>query len=163
MQQPEQLRKTDTITFGAEAGRDAGKVYVITEMSATQAEKWALRALLALGHAGFVIPPDLAAAGMAAMAVVGINSLLQVSWIEAEPLLDEMLGCVKIKPSEQAEVRPLVETDIQEVSTRVRLRKAVWDLHVDFSSAAALLTSLSATATTFPGASTIPTSPAPSE
>lgn len=153
------MRKTATVTLGADAGRDEGKTFVITEMAATPAEKWAARALLALGHAGFNIPPDMAAAGMAAMALVGINSLMNVNWGEAEPLLDEMMQCVRVKPSEMADPRPLIETDIEEVSTRVRLRKAVWDLHVDFSSAGALLTSLRAAATTFQGSSTTPTSP----
>jgi hypothetical protein len=142
----------------ASSNRDAGKVFVITEMSAGQGEKWALRALLALGHAGFNFPPDMAAAGMAAMALVGINSLLNVQWHEAEPLLDEMMACIKIKPSPQAEPRDMISDDVEEVATRVFLRKAVWELHVDFSSAAALLTSLSAVATTSQGSSTIQTS-----
>lgn len=152
-------RKTTSVTFGEDAGRDAGKTYVITEMSAAQAEDWAWRALLALGHAGFVMPDGLEAAGMAAMAVVGINSLINIQWAEAKPLLDEMIGCVQFKPSEEAQVRPLFADDIEEVSTRVRLRKAVWDLHVDFSAAAALLKALATTATmTSQGSSIIPTS-----
>jgi len=154
------MRKTKEVTFGSEAGRDAGKVYVLTEMSAARSEKWAVRALLALGAAGFKFPPDIDAPGMAAMALVGINSLLSIDYYLAEPLLDEMMACVKIRPSEKAELRDLIEDDIEEVSTRVRLRKAVWDLHVDFSSAAALLTSLSAVATTSQGSSIIPMSPA---
>lgn len=154
-------RKTETVTLGSDAGRDSGKVFVITEMSASRAEKWATRALLAVGHAGFQIPPDvleeLSGGGMAAMALIGINSLMQVSWVEAEPLLDEMMACVQIKPSENAAPRPLIEDDIMEASSRVRLKKAVWDLHVDFSSAAALLTSLSASARPSQGSSTTQT------
>ena len=93
------MRKTKEVTFGSEAGRDAGKVYVLTEMSAARSEKWAVRALLALGAAGFKFPPDIAASGMAAMALVGINSLLSIDYYLAEPLLDEMMACVKIRPS----------------------------------------------------------------
>ncbi|MCI0152403.1 DUF3990 domain-containing protein [Paraburkholderia sediminicola] len=31
-------------------GRDHGKVFQLTEMPSDQAEKWAIRVLLALGH-----------------------------------------------------------------------------------------------------------------
>ena len=157
------MRKTDKVAFGDDAGRDRGKVYVITEMSAAQAEKWAIRALLALGHAGFAFPPDMAAAGMAAMALVGINSLLTVDWKEAEPLLDEMMTCVRIKPSEAAEPRDLIPDDIEEVQTRALLRKAVFNLHVDFSSVAALLNSLPASTTRSQGSSATQMSPEASE
>jgi len=38
-------------------------------------------------------------------------------------------------------VRGLIEDDIEEVATRIQLRKAVFELHVDFSQAAGQLTS----------------------
>jgi len=43
-----------------------------------------------------------------------------------------------------AVTRPLIETDIEEVATRLLLRRAVWDLHTDFFIAAAPLISASA-------------------
>ena len=46
-------------TFIAESGRDKGKQYLITEMSATQAENWAIKALLAVGNAGIEIPEEI--------------------------------------------------------------------------------------------------------
>ena len=43
-------------TFIADTGRDAGKEFLITEMSASQAENWAFRVILAIGNAGIEIP-----------------------------------------------------------------------------------------------------------
>ena len=47
------------------------------------------------------------------------------------PLLDEMMGCIQYAPSANIK-RPLIEDDIEEVTTRLQLRKAVWNLHLDF-------------------------------
>lgn len=43
-------RKTKLVTIAAE-GRDKGKCFLIREMPAMQSEKWAIRAILALGRA----------------------------------------------------------------------------------------------------------------
>jgi len=42
-------------TFVADTGRDKGKQSHITEMSASQAESWAFRVILAIGNAGIEI------------------------------------------------------------------------------------------------------------
>ena len=56
-----------------------------------------------------------------------------------------MMACVQIQPNpaKPEVVRGLVSDDIEEVITRLQLRKAVFDLHVDFSQAAAQSTSAS--------------------
>ena len=118
-------------TFVAETGRDKGKQFHITEMSATQAENWAIKAILAVGNAGIEIPEDLSNQGMAGLMAVGYTSLLKVPFDAAKPLLDEMMTCVQIIPSANIK-RPLIEDDIEEVQTRLQLRKAVWSLHMDF-------------------------------
>lgn len=118
-------------TFVAETGRDAGKQFVITEMSASQAESWAFRVILAIGNAGIEIPDNLASQGMAGLMAVGYMNLLKIPFEAAKPLLDEMMGCVQIVPSANIK-RPLIEDDIEEVKTRLLLRKAIWDLHMDF-------------------------------
>lgn len=127
-------RKTTTVTI-ARAGRDAGKVFLLTEMPATQAEKWAARAFLALAKSGVEIPDDIATAGLAGIAAVGVKAFTGVSFEAAEPLMDEMFGCVKIipDPSKPMVVRALIEDDTEEVATRLQLRQEVLALHVDFS------------------------------
>lgn len=123
--------------------RDAGRRYVIREMGAEPAEKWAWRAFLALAKAGVEIPDNIMNIGMAGLpmliALIGIRGLAGVDFKDAEPLLDEMFACVAIQPREDApEItrRPLPE-DIEEISTRLILRRQVLELHFDFSKAAA--------------------------
>jgi hypothetical protein len=128
-------RKTIDVTIQAE-GRDRGKVLSITELPASQAEKWATRALLALSKAGVEIPDNIADAGLAGVAILGLKALGGMSFKDAEPLLDEMMACVKIKPSPHDKpeiIRSLVESDIEEIATRVFLRSAVFELHTGFS------------------------------
>jgi len=118
-------------SFAADFGRDVGKQFLITEMSASQAENWAFKVILAIGNSGIEIPDNLAAQGMAGLLTVGYLNLLKIPFEAAKPLLDEMMGCVQIVPSPNIK-RPLIEDDIEEVKTRLSLRKAVWDLHMDF-------------------------------
>ena len=118
-------------TFVAEDGRDKGKTYLITEMSASQAEYWAIRTILAVGNAGIEIPEELASQGMAGLLAVGYKNLLKIPFEAAHPLLEEMMGCIQYAPSINIK-RPLIEDDIEEAITRLKLRKAVWNLHMDF-------------------------------
>ena len=86
-------------TFIADTGRDAGKEFLITEMSASQAENWAFRVILAIGNAGIEIPEGLASQGMAGLMAIGYMNLLKIPFESAKPLLDEMMTCVQIMPS----------------------------------------------------------------
>lgn len=141
-------RKTATVTIEAE-GRDLGKVFLLREMPASQAEKWAARAFLAMARSGIDIPDDLAGAGLAGIAAVGLKAIGGLGFAEAEPLMDEMFACIQIipDPARPAVVRALVESDTEEISTRLRLRKDVFGLHVDFSGLAAHLKSAQAAGT----------------
>lgn len=141
-------RKTATVTIEAE-GRDLGKVFLLREMPASQAEKWAARAFLAMARSGIDIPDDLAGAGLAGIAAVGLKAIGGLGFAEAEPLMDEMFACIQIipDPARPAVVRALVESDTEEISTRLRLRKEVFGLHVDFSGLAAHLKSAQAAGT----------------
>ena len=51
------MRKTKLITIESD-NRDNGKSYLITEMSASQVEKWAAKAFFALAKSGFEIPDE---------------------------------------------------------------------------------------------------------
>lgn len=126
-------------TWVATEGRDKGKHFVITEMSAVRAEKWATRALLAIGRAGVDMPDDLAQAGMAAIAYAGLKAITSCAFDDAEPLLDEMMECVTIKPDPaNSFTRKTIEEDFEEVATLVQLRDKVLQVHVGFSIAAEL-------------------------
>ena len=115
-------------------GRDQGKVFVLTEMPASRAESWAMRALLALMAGGVEVPPGFDRMGMAAMAEMGIKALVGLKWEVAEPLLAEMWSCVQIMPdpTKPHVIRNLIEDDIEEITTRIKLRAEVWKLHTGF-------------------------------
>lgn len=133
-------RKTLTIAIDAE-GRDKGKTFLLTEMPASKGEKWAARALLALARGGIEVPENIAGLGLAGIAIVGVQALSGLEWELAEPLMDEMFACIQIIPdaSRPAVVRGLVEDDIEEIKTRIMLRKEILTLHVEFFMDAALL------------------------
>lgn len=155
--------KTKYVTLPPTAGRDAGKQFLLTEMSAIKAEKWATRALLAMGRE---IPDEIRTAGMAAMAVLGLRTMLSMKWEDAEPLLDEMLTCIQIIPDPKKNptfLRKLEEVDIEEVKTLLDLRLEVFALHTDFSSAADLLKSMKAVIGPAAEQSNTQTSPPPLE
>jgi hypothetical protein len=128
--------------FIADFGRDAGKVFVITEMSSEKAERWAIRALLALSSTGLRLPESSESAALASFASMGFESLSKLDWNTLEPLLNEMFECVKFQPQPNNPQisRPVQQGDdgdIEEIKTRIQLRKAIFNLHLDFLFAAA--------------------------
>ena len=131
-------RRIKDVTIDKE-GRDIGKVFRIRELPASQAERWALRAFLGIAKAGIEIPDDVAAMGMAGIALMGIRALSGIDFNEAEILMAEMMSCVVFVPdaSRPQVTRPLVEDDIEEIATRLQLRKEILSIHVDFFTNAA--------------------------
>lgn len=138
------------VTISAE-GRDKGKSFFVLEMPPRKAEKWATRALLAIGKAGHVdVSPELnealGHAGMAGFAALGVRALTALDFADAEPLLDEMMDCVTFVPNlgmmDQVTrlpiTRPLREEDIEEVGTILTLRSEIMEVHLGFSIAAFL-------------------------
>ena len=130
------MRKVIDYTV-ADQGRDSGKVFQITEMSAAQAERWALRAFQALARGGVDLG-DMMNGGMQALASAGLKAFAFLPFHEAEPLLAEMIECVRYKPDHAHPnvVRTLIDDDIEEISTRLTLRAEVLKLHTDFLKAA---------------------------
>lgn len=136
-------------------GRDKGKTFVLTEMSSDQAERWAIRFLLALSAGGHEIPDELAETGMAGVAAVmsgapqsneaqrglgamitwAVKAISGLSWKDASPLLDEMMSCVTIQPDPAvpAFTRALIPDDVEEIATRFQIRREVFKLHLSFS------------------------------
>lgn len=128
------MRKTTIYTVGPDGQRDAGKHFVITEAPASQADRWATRALMAAAKAGVNIPDNLLTAGVAGLTTIALQALMAIPYYEAEALLDEMMSCIQIMPdpSKPMVVRGLVETDIEEIATRFKLRGEVIELHTGF-------------------------------
>ncbi len=137
-------RRSKVVTIEAE-GRDKGKQFLLTEMSADAAERWAIRCLLAFANAGAKIPEAQLMSGLEgmqatanALLIQGVRSLAGLSYRDAEPLLAEMLACVAFKPGNDA--IPTMSgasmlTQIEEVKTLLTLRYEVLGLHLGFSPA----------------------------
>lgn len=116
-----------------EENRDAGKVFVVTEVSAVQAEEWGLRALMALGTSGVVIPEEVAAAGLIGAVMIGYQAFMGASPSEVLPLWREMLpACVTQRASAEV-VHPWNPTLVEEPSTLLKLRQMILELHTGFT------------------------------
>lgn len=154
-------RKTKIIQINDD-GRDFGKAFVLTEMPAMRAEKWAQRAFFALSNANYQIPESVVQLGMLGVLYVGLNALANASFSDFEPLMDEMMTCVQWINPQNPDILPrrLIETDIEEVETILRLRREVLELHLGFTMAEGL-SRLRASAMS--SLKTTPTSPGSSE
>ncbi len=136
-----------TLTYVVESsGRDKGKTFLLTEMPATKAEDWAIRAILALGAANIEVPDGALQLGMAALAEIGLKKLFAIDALTLKPLLSELMECVEFVPNPQKpQVKltyPTFESQIEEVQTLLALKWEVLNLHLDFSLAADLSESL---------------------
>lgn len=157
-------RKTKTVTITDE-GRDKGKKFFIKEMSTNQAEDWAARAISALLSSGVDIPDNIQNAGMATIATVGLTALGKIHFDLLKPLMDEMFTCIQFDMSciGGTGTRDIQEGDginiedggdIEEIKTRLTLRKEVLELHLGFSIASKASTMGSAAANQVEGNST---------
>jgi hypothetical protein len=138
-------RKTLTYVVGSD-GRDKGKTFLLTEMPATKAEDWAIRAMMALGAANVEVPDGALHLGMAALMEIGLKKLFAIDAPTLKPLLAELMECVEYVPNPQKpQVKlpyPTFEGQVEEVATLLTLKWEVLKLHVDFSRAAGLSGSL---------------------
>lgn len=128
---------------GEEPSRDAGKTFLITEMPALKAEKWAIRAFLAISRNGGDVPHEALKAGFAGLVPYLTNLIGSIKWEDAEPLMDEMLACVEWQAvvdshGTKAKRKLNVEEDIEDVSTLLVLRREVLKLHGGFLKAVGL-------------------------
>lgn len=155
-------RRVKDVLITAE-GRDKGKTFLLTEMPASQAEKWACRAMLLAAQAGVDI--DNAMSGFAGLVIAGIQTVMGgIKFGDLEPLMDEMFGCIQVRPDPRNPnperallVRKLMEDDIEEVATRLQLRGEVLELHLGFT----LADARSKLAMTAPAAGSPPTPTSP--
>lgn len=137
-------RRTTTVTI-TDDNRDKGKVFVITEMPAAQAEEWFTRALMLVTRAGVDVPPNIFQHGAMGFAVMGIGAVLaglgKAPWPDVKPLMDELFACVAIRSPNGTQTiseRFLVDGQIEEFTTRFKLREEVLSMHLGFSIAARL-------------------------
>lgn len=155
-------RREATVVIDAE-GRDKGKVFRLTEVSAEVGEEWATQVFVGMLAAGVDIPdnivnggvagliamflgsgdpnemPEVAAARAASLLGFGLRSVAKMPWSVSGPLYRFLMSCVMIQPDPRQPlvVRSLVENDIEEIGTRFKLRMEVLKLHAAFTEAAA--------------------------
>lgn len=139
------MRKTEEVWVTGD-GRDYGKLYVITEMPARQAEMWAFKAFNALARSNVQIPDTVVGAGIVGVWVLGVKMLFAMDFATMPELLEEMMACAQFCPDPVGNrnfLRPLVgdqaiDDDVEEVETRIHLREQIFKLHVGFTPAEAI-------------------------
>jgi hypothetical protein len=127
------------LDWSGATGRDAGKKFHITEMSARAGHDWATRALLALANSGADVGEDIMSRGLAGIASLALNLLGRIPADRATPLLNELLGCVTIDHGKGS--RKLIDDDFEEIATIFQLQKEVFMLHIEPFTQGGLLTS----------------------
>lgn len=121
--------------------RDNGKVFVLTEMDAYSGQDWALRMVLAVAASGVQLPPGALGAGWAALAPFALTALLDASYSELRPLLDEMLAQAQYEHNPKHPPQPIAAGPncvIEEIKTFFILHKALFKLHTGFTPAASI-------------------------
>ena len=125
-------RKTASVIIDAD-NRDKGKRFLLTEMPAYQAERWARKVISTLARRGVQVPVGAELAGMAALP--SLSPLTMMSWIDDDALIGEVMSCVQAWPEGSPIPRRLVESDTEEILTLAYLKMEVIALHVGFSMA----------------------------
>lgn len=123
-------RRTQIVTIDDDKSRDHGKSFLITEMPSEDAEWWAFRALQ--GILGGTAEVNFGAP-LAQLAAQSFKAMVGIPWDMAKPLMAEMMACVSVKLPGNGGDRALLASDIEEVGTRMELRRAVFELHTGFS------------------------------
>lgn len=129
-------REVKTVEI-ATGGRDDGKIFLIIEKPAMEAERIATFAIMAAVRGGAAISPDM---GMSAFETLRSMSLASLALMPAEAadyVFGKMMECVTIQRA--AAGAPDMETprrigpnDIEEIDTIYLLRKHVLELHISF-------------------------------
>ncbi len=129
------------VTFIVEdEGRDKGKEFLITEMSAWDAEELSEEIYRAMGHGEFnSLPADVVSMGVAGLATVGISVLAAAPASVSRPISDRILSTVEIVITNEGKdinraIKPL---DFEEISTIRTLKDKVFELNFGFLSLAA--------------------------
>lgn len=119
-----------------EEGRDKGKEFLITEMSAWDADSLAQDIFRAMGDSNYSsIPADVIAMGCAGLATVGLSVISASSPEVARQLRDRLMSTVDIiitseGQRQQREVNGSL--DFEEVATIRSLLDKVFEINFDF-------------------------------
>ena len=121
------MRKEIEITI--EEGRDAGKTFKITEMSAVQMDRWATKALCLIGKTNTSVV-ELFEMGTSGM----IKILGSLGYEASEPLLNELLECCSFKKDGvYVQMKgAMVESVIEDFTTIFRLRSEALAVNLSF-------------------------------
>lgn len=131
---------------GQPENRDAGKRYVLTEMTALRAERWARRAIGAMSRQELDVREEFGKLGFLGFYLLGLQALAGGDMDAIDGLMDEMLTCIKIQESPEV-IRPLGgDGDVWEISTLYLLRKELVELHMGFTFAELALMLVAASA-----------------
>ncbi|CFQ73985.1 TPA: hypothetical protein ACTR19_004501 [Yersinia enterocolitica] len=132
-------RKQITYTVEDE-GRDKGKEFIITEMSAWDAEELSEEIYRAMGHGEFnSLPADVVSMGVAGLATVGVSVLAAAPASVSRPISDRILSTVEIVITNEGKdiTRSIKPIDFEEISTIRTLKDKVFELNFGFLSLAA--------------------------
>ncbi|MBN4857040.1 hypothetical protein NMD10_11285 [Citrobacter portucalensis] len=117
-------------------GRDKGKEFLITEMSAWDADSLAQDIFRAMGDSNYSsIPPDVIAMGCAGLATVGLSVISASSPEVARQLRDRLISTVDIiitSEGQRKQRKVNGSLDFEEVSTIRSLLDKVFQVNFDF-------------------------------
>lgn len=117
-------------------GRDNGKEFIITEMSAWDADSLAQDIFRAMGDSNYTgIPADVIAMGCAGLATVGLSVISASSPDVAHTLRDRLMSTVEIvitHDSNRNRRQVKGSIDFEEVSTIRKLLDKVFQTNFDF-------------------------------
>lgn len=118
------------IEIKIEQGRDANKVFKIKEMSASQMDRWAIKALILLGKGGN--------GGIAKLGTMGFKEILEAfgnaEYEKAEPLLQELLECCSFEKDGSSVVlkKDFIDGVVEDWTTLMRLKIEALKLNLGF-------------------------------
>lgn len=116
------------IEIKIDAGRDAGKVFVVKEMPATQMDAWMTRALGVLGADKTLV--DVISLSMSEL----MMNLSKNNYGEAKVLLDELLACCSFKQDNGLVPmkKDMIDGVVEDWTTLARLRNESFALNLGF-------------------------------
>jgi hypothetical protein len=147
------MRNTKTIIIERD-GRDKGKMFMLTEMSAWNTNRWGLNCAKQLAKSGVELPQELVDMGIGGI-INGIRNAVANPTEEGDfyttsllkaflylmanvdedqlfKLLSDLIECVQLQTTDGAIIQLLPEHHIEESSTFNTLYKEVFQLHSFF-------------------------------
>ncbi len=119
---------TEIVTIEAE-GRDAGKVFRVSPMSIAQTTRWVLAVVAALSRGGLELQEG------NDLAIRLLKAIVRAPDKEVMRLANELFSSIRFipDPGNPTRSRPVTDDDMEEVATRLILRRAAIMLSLDLS------------------------------